>query len=138
MKLRFESQLFIKSILAGLIGTCISCYFIWTHLNSTLLRLILTLLTTVPWLVLCFSARNQVVSALRTLSNLVSVIQDGDYSIRPRLQNKDDALSAVFVEIDALAESLHNQRLNARDASVLLRRVMEEIDVAIFAFDVIF
>ena len=40
-----------------------------------------------------------------------------------------------MLEVNALAETLHEQRLGALEATALLRTVMEEIDVAVFAFD---
>jgi PAS domain S-box-containing protein len=40
-----------------------------------------------------------------------------------------------MLEANILGETLREQRLGALEASALLRRVMEEIDVAIFAFD---
>jgi signal transduction histidine kinase len=40
-----------------------------------------------------------------------------------------------MLEINTLAETLRTQRLGAQEATVLLRAVMAEIDVAIFAFD---
>ena len=38
-------------------------------------------------------------------------------------------------EINAIAETLREQRLGAVEATALLHRVMEEVDVAIFALD---
>ena len=38
-------------------------------------------------------------------------------------------------EVNALGETLRQQRLGALEATALLRKVMEEIDVAVFAFD---
>ena len=40
-----------------------------------------------------------------------------------------------MLEVNTLAETLRSQRLGAQEATVLLRAVMAEIDVAIFAFD---
>ena len=40
-----------------------------------------------------------------------------------------------MLEINELAETLHEQRLGAVEATALLRTVMEQIDVAVFAFD---
>jgi PAS domain S-box-containing protein len=40
-----------------------------------------------------------------------------------------------MTEVNALAETLHEQRLGAVEATALLRTVMEQIDVAVFAFD---
>ena len=40
-----------------------------------------------------------------------------------------------MLEVNTLAETLRSQRLGAQEATALLRAVMAEIDVAIFAFD---
>ena len=45
------------------------------------------------------------------------------------------AASEVMIEVNALGETLREQRLGALEATALLRTVMEEIDVAIFTFD---
>ena len=45
----------------------------------------------------------------------------------------DDALGEVIVEVNALGETLRTQRLDAVEATLLLRTVMTEIEVAIFA-----
>ena len=41
----------------------------------------------------------------------------------------------VMLEVNALGETLRDQRLGALEATALLRTVMAEIDVAVFAFD---
>ncbi len=41
----------------------------------------------------------------------------------------------MLLEVNALAETLREQRLGALEATALLSKVMEEIDVAVFAFD---
>ena len=40
-----------------------------------------------------------------------------------------------MLEVNTLADTLRVQRLGAQEATALLRAVMAEIDVAIFAFD---
>ena len=47
----------------------------------------------------------------------------------------DDALGEVMLEVNALGEALRGRRLGALEATALLRKVMEEIDVAVFTFD---
>ena len=47
----------------------------------------------------------------------------------------DDALGEVMREVNTLGSTLREQRLGAMEATMLLRTVMREIDVAIFAFD---
>ncbi|MBA3554271.1 MAG: PAS domain-containing sensor histidine kinase, partial [Gemmatimonadales bacterium] len=79
--------------------------------------------------------RERVVRPLQTISNLLAALREGDYSIRARGANAEDALGLALLEVNALSETLRSQRLRAFEATALLRRVMEEIDVAVFAFD---
>src|SRR5262249_25843266 len=46
-----------------------------------------------------------------------------------------DALAEVTREVNTLAQTLREQRMDALEATTLLRKVMEEIDVAVFSFD---
>jgi len=75
------------------------------------------------------------VRPLQTLSNLLAALREGDYSFRARSSRPDDALGEVTREANALGDTLRQQRLDAVEASALLRKVMEEIDVAVFTFD---
>ena len=79
--------------------------------------------------------RRRVVRPLQTLSNLLAALREGDFSIRARGARRGDPLGEVLVEVNALAETLRQQRLGALEATALLRKVMEEIDVAVFTFD---
>ena len=72
---------------------------------------------------------------LQTLSNLLAALREEDYSLRARGARPDDALGEVMVEVNALGEMLRGRRLGALEATALLRKVMEEIDVAVFTFD---
>jgi nitrogen fixation/metabolism regulation signal transduction histidine kinase len=72
---------------------------------------------------------------LQTLSNLLAAIREGDYSFRAREPRDPDALGAVYRELNILSELLQQQRLKAMEATALLRAVMAEVDVAVFAFD---
>src|SRR2546428_6566888 len=80
-------------------------------------------------------SREHGVRALRTISNMLAALREGDFSLRARGSDPDDALGLLLVELNSLGEDLRAQRLGALEATALLRRVMEEIDVAVFAFD---
>ena len=95
----------------------------------------LTSLVVVFWLGAAFSLRSHLVYPLQTLSNLLSALREEDYSLRARGARPDDALGEVMVEVNALGEALRGRRLGALEATALLRKVMEEIDVAVFTFD---
>ncbi|HEY2805369.1 MAG TPA: ATP-binding protein [Gemmatimonadales bacterium] len=66
---------------------------------------------------------------------MIAGLREDDFSIRARGANAEDDLGLAFLEMNALGETLRQQRLGAQEATALLRRVMVEIDVAVFAFD---
>lgn len=86
------------------------------------------------WIGFAMAARERVVRSLQTLGNLLSALREGDYSIRGRAVGTD-ALGDAMRELNALAKIFQDQRLFAIEATTLLRTVMTEIDVAVFAFD---
>ncbi len=87
------------------------------------------------WLGFAGAVRERVVFPLRTISNLLSALHEGDFSFRARPSHADDALTEVMVQVNAIVDTLRDQRSSAMEATALLRKVMSEIDVAIFAFD---
>jgi nitrogen fixation/metabolism regulation signal transduction histidine kinase len=93
------------------------------------------LLVVCCWLILAFAARGRVAGSLRTLANLLEAMREGDYSIRGRVYHPSEPMGEVMLQVNAMAATLRDQRLGALEATALLRKVMEEIDVAVFAFD---
>ncbi len=87
------------------------------------------------WLWCAFAARARVAGPLRTLANLLEALREGDYSIRARVGDPKEPLGEAMQQVNAMAATLRDQRLGALEATALLRKVMEEIEVAIFAFD---
>jgi len=75
------------------------------------------------------------VMPLQTLANLLAALRESDFSIRARSSRRDDSLGEVTLEVNELAETLREQRLGAMEATNLLKKMMGEIDVAVFAFD---
>jgi len=92
-------------------------------------------LVAIAWLAFASSAREAVTRPLQTLSNLLGALREEDFSFRARVGRRDDPLGQALSEVNALAQTLREQRLGALEATALLRKVMEEIDVAVFAFD---
>jgi nitrogen fixation/metabolism regulation signal transduction histidine kinase len=123
------------ALVSGLPGTFVSLLLLWGGAYTTKVQLTLTLFILAVWLGFAFALRERVVRPLQTLSNLLAALREGDYSIRARGANHTDALGEVMVEVNALGETLREQRLGAMEATALLRTVMAKIDVAVFAFD---
>lgn len=131
----YERRILLLALAAGLAGTVVALILLWTGDFSANLRWTLTIVISVAWLSFAFSAQNHVTFPLRTLSNLLAALREGDFSIRARGANREDALGEVLWEVNELSDTLRKQRLGAVEATALLRKVMEEIDVAVFAFD---
>ncbi len=98
-------------------------------------RLTLGALVAGWWLLLGLAARESVARPLQTLSNLLGALREGDFSFRARAGRDHGPLGDALRELNALAQTLREERLGALEATALLQRVMAEIDVAVFAFD---
>ncbi len=120
---------------AGLPGTCIALILLWRGDFSSKVQWTLTLFIVGLWWGVSVALRDRVVYPLQTLSNLLAALREEDFSIRARGQRRNDPLGEVLLEMNALADTLREQRLGALEATSLLRAVMEEIPVAVFAFD---
>jgi PAS domain S-box-containing protein len=123
------------TLLAGLPGAVTALAILWTGDYTPKVQWTLTVLIAGSLLGFAASVRNRVVLPLQTLANLLAAMREDDFSIRGRTANPEDPLGAVLLEVNALAETLHEQRLGAVEATALLRTVMEQVDVAVFAFD---
>src|SRR5437667_9445 len=134
-ELSFERRIQLLSVAAGLPGSLIALILLWTGDYSSRTAWTLTIFLVLFWLAFALSVRHRVVFSLQTLSNLLAALREEDFSIRARGARYNDALGEVMREVNALSETLREQRLGALEATALLRTVMEEIDVAIFTFD---
>jgi nitrogen fixation/metabolism regulation signal transduction histidine kinase len=132
-----ERQVLILAFLAGLapILTVVALLVLWPGDLSGRWRWLIGLAVLGVWLLGLHFLLERVRFPLRTLASLLAAIREGDYSIRAHDPRQDDALGAVLVEVNALGENLREQRLGALEATALLRTVMAEIDLAVFAFD---
>ncbi len=130
-----EQDVLRLSFLTGLPGVAVSLGLLWLGDYSPKVRWTFTTLVVIGWLGFAFALRDRIVRPLQTISNLLAALREGDYSIRARGASDEDALGEAIFEVNALGESLREQRLGAMEATALLRTVMAEIDVAIFAFD---
>ena len=134
-RIRFETRLLILALLIGLPGSALALWLLAGSTLSASVRWTLSIVLVIAWLGLALVLRHRVVYSLRTTASLLDALEQEDYSLRAHREGPDDALNDIFEEINRLSERLSNQRLSALEASALLRTVMAEIDVAVFAFD---
>jgi len=135
MRLTHERHIHLIALAAGLPGSLVALILVWTGNFSSGAAWTLTFFIVIFWLGFALSLKHRVVFSLQTLSNLLAALREEDFSMRARGAGTEDAMGEVMVEVNALSETLRQQRLGALEASALLRTVMEEIDLAIFTFD---
>src|SRR5712692_6448408 len=125
---RHERRVFWLALLGGFPAVALALGLLWFGDFAPRTQWTLTLVVAGVWLACAAVVREQVVRPLQTVSNVL-------YALRARGANPDDALGLLLLELNSLGDDLRAQRLGALEATALLRRVMEEIDIAIFAFD---
>src|SRR2546427_5376185 len=134
-RLSHDRRILLMALASALPGAGISLIFLWTGDYTPKVQWTLTVLIVTFCLGFAFALRERVVLPLQTLSNLLAALGEGDFSIRARGARGGDPLGEVMIEVNTLVETLRHQRLDALEATTLLRKVMAEIDVAVFTFD---
>jgi len=134
-RLTHDRQVFALTLLGGVPAAVTALWLLWNGSGSDSLRWVLTAMIVGAWGGFALAVRERVVRPLRTVSGLLAALREGDFSIQARGANREDALGEVMVELNGLIELMREQRLGALEATALLRTVMEEISLAVFAFD---
>jgi two-component system, NtrC family, nitrogen regulation sensor histidine kinase NtrY len=133
--IKFERRVTILALAAGFPAVGLCAFLLWYDGYSAQIQWTIDLFLVLLWLGISFNLKQRIVRPLQTLSNILAAIREGDYSIRGRRASSGDALGEVMLEVNDLGQTLREQRLGAMEATALLRTVMAEIDVAVFAFD---
>jgi two-component system, NtrC family, nitrogen regulation sensor histidine kinase NtrY len=133
--LTLDRRFLLMAVAAGLPAVVVALVLLWTGTYPPSIKWAVTALTVALWLGCTYGLRERIARPLRTISSMLSAMRENDFSIRARGAGTRDPLSAVLYEVNLLADTMRTQRLDAQEATALLRAVMAEIDVAIFAFD---
>src|SRR5579864_6163960 len=131
----FEKRILLFALGAGIFSLGVCELMLWLGNFSSQTQWTLTFFLVLAWLIGAFALRTQVVRPLQTLSNMVAALREEDFSFRARRASRDDALGELVLEINALSDTLQGQRLGSMEAVALLKKVLMEIDVAVFTFD---
>ncbi len=133
----FEGRILLLALAIGLPGALLGLWLLWASSYGGPTKWSFTVVLLSLWWGLASTLQGRVVRPLRTLANLLSALREGDFSLRAHTapQPPLDALDQVFDEVNAIGGTLREQRLGAVEATALLHRVIEEVEVAIFAFD---
>jgi PAS domain S-box-containing protein len=134
-RLSHERYVTLLAAIAALPAVVVAVILLWNGDYTSKVQWTLTALVVGTWLIFAIALHERVVRPLQTLSNMIAALHEQDYSLRARRRSPNDALGLAMLELNTLGQQLREQRLGVLEATALLRRVMEEIDVAIFAFD---
>jgi two-component system nitrogen regulation sensor histidine kinase NtrY len=134
-RLGFDRRVLLLALATGLPASVIALWLLWSGDLDARLQWTLSVVVVASWTGFSVMLRQHVVRPLQTLSNLLSALREGDFSIRGRETRIDEALGLAMIEINHIGEILRQHRRGAVEATALLEKVMEEIDVAVFAFD---
>jgi two-component system nitrogen regulation sensor histidine kinase NtrY len=131
----YERRLLLLALAAVAPGTIAALLLLWFQPWPVIGKVASAILLTLFAGQLVRRLRDRAVRPLQTIANLLSALREGDFSLRASPPEGSDALGQVHFELNALGETLREQRLGAVEATALLHRVVEEVDVAVFAFD---
>lgn len=134
-QLSHDRRIVILALVGGLPGVAVSLGLLWFGAYTAKVQWTVGVALVGTWLGVTVALREHVVRPLGTLANMLAALREGDFSIRARVTDGSDPLSLAYLEVNALEAILRNQRLGAVEATETLRKVLEEIDVAVFAFD---
>ncbi len=134
-RLRFETHITVLALLGGAPPLAVAAVLMWRGDYSAKTVWTVGLVMVGLWVGCALALRERVVRPIQTLSNLLGALREEDYTLRAHSGSPDDVLSLAFMEANALGDTLREQRLGALEAAPLLRTVMAEINVAVFAFD---
>src|SRR5437764_3877433 len=131
----FERRIIRLSMLLVVPGFLLSGILIWLQPWALQSKLMLLGTELFVCLLIGTALHDHIIRPLQTLANVVGALREEDYSFRARLAVQNDALGELSLEINTLADLLARHRTGVIETEALLQRVVEEVDIPIFAFD---
>jgi len=123
-------------VLAGALpAVVLAGLWLWAGPLPSEARWTLAVLVVAACVVAAVAARQIVERSLHLIANLLGALREGDYSIRGPVAPAGSVLSHVMREVNDLGSTLQRQRAEAMESTALLTHVMEQIAVAVVAFD---
>ena len=132
---RFERRVIAFTALMMVPGLLLSAILLFLVPWSAESKIALFVTELFACLLLALALHEHIVRPLQTLANVVGALREEDYSFRARNAVPNDALGELSLELNALADLLSQHRTGAMEATALLQRVVEEVDLPIFAFN---
>lgn len=131
----FERHVWILTLIAVVPGMIAACWWAFGGARAAWQQALAVLLGVVVPVIFIVITVRWIRYPLRTLSNQIAGMREGDFSIRARGAGRQDVMGELVTELNALCDHLREHRLEGVETAALLRTVMAEISVAVFAFD---
>ena len=131
----YETRLFVGAIVVALPALLTLVVVVWSQQSLRSWALLVSIAVSLITVLFAFELRRRAVYPLRTLSNLLEALREGDYSLRGSAARRGDAVGEVVIEINTLSQTLREQRLAVEEKSALLAKVIAALDIAVLAFD---
>jgi PAS domain S-box-containing protein len=114
----------------------VAVVYLWKYLGDTPeVQWTVLLVVIGSWLAAMSAVRQITTRSLHLIANLLGALREGDYSIRGLTAASGSSMAMVMREVNDIGSLLRRQRTEAVESTALLTHVMEEIAVAVFAFD---
>jgi len=134
-RLAHDQHVFLLSLAAGAPAVIATAVMLSLYVEDPKIRWTVGTVVVLVWLLTSVALRERVLRPLQTSANLLAALREEDFSVRGRGAHAGDPLGELLLEINHLADTLHAQRVGSLEAGALLRRVMDEIEVVVLAFD---
>ncbi|MCU1286257.1 MAG: multi-sensor signal transduction histidine kinase [Acidobacteriales bacterium] len=131
----FQNRILLSALLISTPGFGFAQYLLWTSDFTLQNKWTICILLAVAWALGALFLQSQVMRPLQTMANMVAALREDDFSFRARGASRHDALGELVLELNLLSDNLQSHRLGALEAVALLKKVLMEIDVAVFTFD---
>ena len=130
-----EQKLFL-SVLVSAVPVAVLLFYIYTDDDFSLnAKLVISGFCLLWLLAVAASVKENFVYHLRTLSNLVEAIRTEDYSMRSSRVRDPGELAELYQQINSLTNQLRAVKQQELESEKLLERIVNQINVAIVAFD---
>jgi nitrogen fixation/metabolism regulation signal transduction histidine kinase len=134
-RLRFQNRLLFFALLTVAPAWLATALLLTFSSVASPLRYTILGFLTLAVLIGLVAVRRHVVRPLQALANMLEGLREGDYSMRGRNVDPEDAFGEVMVEENTLSRTLYDQRLEALEAGALLQKIIADVDIGVFAFD---
>ncbi len=131
----YETRLFVGALVVATPALLTLLIVLWSQEPLRSWAMLLSIVVSLMTVLLAFEVRRRAVYPLRTMSNLLEALREGDYSLRGSAARRGDAIGEVVIEINTLSQTLREQRLAVEEKSALLAKVIAALDIAVLAFD---